>query len=1189
MKRKLIIFLFTICLIFPSFILLSACDNDTNTQNQTKTISNVEVVYKDDTYDFDSTNTVTIPYYSGINFSAEDFSIKINYIEDSPSTIISSNSEGVEFGIYKYAYNEQTHEYEEVVADSFTPDNYYIKGTYQNFNFYVSFIISAYDIEEENALTVEYQENHTYQHEENNSSSPINIEPEVTVSYKGNPLVLNTDYTIEYSNNYSLTTEDDKAHITITGIGEYSGTKVYDFNILPIELSAPIITAKTYTYDGEDHAYETAQINIPYGFGYSINYVTLNGTESVYNVVNVGTYTFEIHINRDNLSYGYKYDGNDKISTTITINRASIENYSYNNQIQLTYDNRTFGANDFYFLVNLKKNQNDTSTFENTEHDSTNDTYKTTYEIQMNSGEGIDNRNVSLVDALTGNFTRVGKFTIVGMNNYIGEIEVEYTILKKDISSASISSINSVEYNGTSQKPEPANVELYMNSDNNLFDSWVTITKTTDYTLTYPTDTTTAGEKTIIITGIGNFTGTTSVNYNITRKPIDIGSYVQEANWEETTTLIYNGLDQKSSIELSITGVDINYTIKTYEDPEIIPEGSYSRNEVTLTELKNGKKDYYDGYFVTFSFSISNTNDTYGNKYADNYELSNVPSSNSYKTVYIRPLEISSATFKNEYTFDGTHTVYSQEIPYKTYTGSAHKPPIVVNATINSEPYTLIEGTDYTTKYKLANYYSYDDVENPTDANEYVVYPDFSIGKGYQNFCYSPHQNGSAYYYDARKELRYDITKAVLTSTQQAEIIWPTVTKKLWSRYAYFDLDSSSTTLQNQNVAIQTGSLNLVGNFALVLTDPYSENHYRSYVDSNNQIDATFSCQNYEDVTKTLTATIYSPLTSFYFNGTQLTNIQIDTISSTVWGDKFEIVVPNGYVVKYYAHGNYYGANYEVTKTEDQTLTAIVGNETYEDTDDGTQLVMPYSVYISVYTADDLSSPVVSRYFDVVNGKGIFTEYKTYAGVNENLDVLIQHKFDWGISVGNALKVEMAQTGYKVSYSVQYFDNDSGVDSLPETAKTTSIAYTTTPKDKIVTVYVYNSTNDLIFSVKHNVNNYLDIFTQATIQDTSTYFNTAYLYGSSFAGWQDVINTGNVEVGNEMTININNDNDYYLTIGSLDPDNTETNIATKTKSVNRTIQANDKFHIVLLYKTNGYYYQVAEITLDMFPQNTTNQ
>ena len=74
------------------------------------------------------------------------------------------------------------------------------------------------------------------------------IEPSVTVTLNGKTLKLNEDYTLTYSNNVNVGT----ATITINGIGNYTGSKKINFNIVPKKLdisSATVnsISSKTYT------------------------------------------------------------------------------------------------------------------------------------------------------------------------------------------------------------------------------------------------------------------------------------------------------------------------------------------------------------------------------------------------------------------------------------------------------------------------------------------------------------------------------------------------------------------------------------------------------------------------------------------------------------------------------------------------------------------------------------------------------------------------------------------------------------------------------------------------------------------------------------------------------------------------------------------------------------------------------
>ena len=78
-----------------------------------------------------------------------------------------------------------------------------------------------------------------------------------------------------------------------------------------------------------------------------------------------------------------------------------------------------------------------------------------------------------------------------------------------DIATATVMSIDDLTYNGKEQHPLPV-----VTLDNE------TLVENVNYTISYDTDCTNVGEKTVTITGIGRFNGTTSLEFNI--KPFDI-------------------------------------------------------------------------------------------------------------------------------------------------------------------------------------------------------------------------------------------------------------------------------------------------------------------------------------------------------------------------------------------------------------------------------------------------------------------------------------------------------------------------------------------------------------------------------------------------------------------------------------------------------------------------------------------
>lgn len=78
------------------------------------------------------------------------------------------------------------------------------------------------------------------------------ITPKITIKDGSKTLVLGTgnDYTVTYSANTNVSTSTQKAKITIRGIGNYTGTRVVEFKIIPADISkatATKIADKIYT------------------------------------------------------------------------------------------------------------------------------------------------------------------------------------------------------------------------------------------------------------------------------------------------------------------------------------------------------------------------------------------------------------------------------------------------------------------------------------------------------------------------------------------------------------------------------------------------------------------------------------------------------------------------------------------------------------------------------------------------------------------------------------------------------------------------------------------------------------------------------------------------------------------------------------------------------------------------------
>ena len=281
------------------------------------------------------------------------------------------------------------------------------------------------------------------------------IAPNVTVTCNDVELVKNTDYTVSYSNNKNVGT----ATISITGIGDYTGTITKKFNIVARGISDTTIgSIPNQTYTGNSiSALPVITYNgatLTKGTDYTLTYS---------NNVNVGTGTVTI-----------KGQGNFKgtISKTFSISARAMSDTSVANVSSQTYTGNSISPLPT-ITYNNKTLKKDTD-------------YTLSYSNNINAGTAT--------------------ITITGKGNFTGTTSKTFSISARAMSDTSVANISSQTYTGNVISPLPT--ITYNNK---------TLKKDTDYTLSY-SDNINAGTATITITGKGNFTGMTSMTFIITQK-----------------------------------------------------------------------------------------------------------------------------------------------------------------------------------------------------------------------------------------------------------------------------------------------------------------------------------------------------------------------------------------------------------------------------------------------------------------------------------------------------------------------------------------------------------------------------------------------------------------------------------------------------------------------------------------------
>ena len=281
------------------------------------------------------------------------------------------------------------------------------------------------------------------------------IAPNVTVTCNDVELVKDTDYTVSYSNNKNVGT----ATISITGIGDYTGTITKNFKIVARGISDTTIgSIPNQTYTGNSiSALPVITYNgatLTKGTDYTLTYS---------NNVNVGTATVTI-----------KGQGNFKGTTskTFSISARAMSDTSVANISSQTYTGNVISPLPT-ITYNNKTLKKDTD-------------YTLSYSNNTNAGTAT--------------------ITITGKGNFTGTTSKTFSISARAMSDTSVVNVGSQTYTGNSILPLPT--ITYNNK---------TLKKDTDYTLSY-SDNINAGTATITITGKGNFTGMTSTTFIITQK-----------------------------------------------------------------------------------------------------------------------------------------------------------------------------------------------------------------------------------------------------------------------------------------------------------------------------------------------------------------------------------------------------------------------------------------------------------------------------------------------------------------------------------------------------------------------------------------------------------------------------------------------------------------------------------------------
>lgn len=286
----------------------------------------------------------------------------------------------------------------------------------------------------------------------------IKITPNVEITDGDYKLIKDTDYELYYENNINVGT----ANITIRGIGNYTGSKTFEFNIIPKDINlATVQDIVNQVYTGEE---------------IKPNVMISDGSAKLV----------------ENKDYNISYENNIELGeATITI--TGIGNYT--------------GITTKNFNI-VEESTGEVKNIADLTIDEVTDKIYTgkliTPELRIKDGDTVLIKNVDYTINYTDNMNiGTAKVIIKGIGNYTGEVEKQFNIVRKDINYTTILDIPDQIYTGENIK-----VNVTIESDG------IVLKEGEDYTIEYVNNKE-VGTATIKIEGIGNYEGTMTKTFNI--------------------------------------------------------------------------------------------------------------------------------------------------------------------------------------------------------------------------------------------------------------------------------------------------------------------------------------------------------------------------------------------------------------------------------------------------------------------------------------------------------------------------------------------------------------------------------------------------------------------------------------------------------------------------------------------------
>lgn len=300
------------------------------------------------------------------------------------------------------------------------------------------------------------------------------------------------------------------------------------------------------------------------------------------------------------------------------------------------------------------------------------------------------------------------KVTIIGIGNYEGKVIKTFNITnseQKDISDLNINQLDDETYTGIKITP-----------DVEITDGDYRLSKNTDYELSYENNIN-VGTAKVTIRGIGNYTGTRTLEFNIVQKDInlvtiqDIGDQVHTGEEIEPSVMISDGsaklvedkdynISYSNNVDLgeatiTITGIG-NYTGTVTKKFNIVEESGEQAKDISELTIDEIGDKIYTGKLITPELRIKDgdtvliKNEDYTINYTNNI---NVGTANAV----IKGIGNYTGQVEKQFNIVRKDINYTTilDIPDQIYTGQSIEADVV----IESDGIVLNEGEDYTIEY----------------------------------------------------------------------------------------------------------------------------------------------------------------------------------------------------------------------------------------------------------------------------------------------------------------------------------------------------------------------------------------------------------------------------------------------------------------------------------------------------------